>query len=319
MKKPLLLLALGATLLLIAGCGSKADHSVTAPQLSTQALPQAIAVPNGGFGPGGPHYFYTFATNHDPNSGAFTDLERIDLRTGQGTLGASLGVDFFDPERGLMSPLGLCFDQKGDLYTIVNWLLGPLPTSSRFARVNPVTGQVTWIGDYYQGNMTGPVSDKAGNLYGTGFSNGPNHEPPDWFVGDQNLYRINKKTGVREIIGDTGLRDIMDLAFDAHGRLYATTLNKLYILSTVNGSARLVANITGVPRNACGTQLEVMSIDFDSRGVLYGTAIEGFGVACFENTPFMSIDPCTGVAKVIGWTGQWYNHGGAIGNLRPPL
>ncbi len=317
MRKPLLLLAFAVTVLVIAGCSSKTDEPITAPQLSTQA----ISIPEGGFGAGGPQYFYTFATNHDPVWGVFCELEKIDLRTGAGTIGPTIDtplIDFNNP-RGIASPLGLCFDQKGDLYTIVNWLMGSLPTSSRLAKMDMNTGAVTWIGDYYDGNMTGPVADGAGRLYGTGFSNGPNHEPPDWFVGDQNLYRIDKATGVRTIIGDTGLRDIMDLAFDARGRLYATTMNKLYILSTVNGSSREVADITGVPKNACGIQLEVMSIDFDSRGVLYGTAIEGFATACFENTPFMRIDPKTGAGTVIGWTGQWYNHGGAIFNPRPPL
>ena len=62
-----------------------------------------------------------------------------------------------------------------------------------------------------------------------------------------------------------------------------------------------------------------MSIDFDANGTLYGTAIEGFASACYDNTPLVTIDPGTGAATTIGWTGQWYNHGGAISNPRPPV
>jgi hypothetical protein len=120
------------------------------------------------------------------------------------------------------------------------------------------------------------------------------------------------------VVGDTGLRDIMDLAFDARGRLYATTMNELYVLNLTDGSSKKVADITGVPVNECGIQLEVMSIDFDARGILYGTAIEGFANFCYDNTPLLRIDPETGTSEVIGWTGQWYNHGGAIVNPRPP-
>lgn len=316
MKRFLLVTGLLAIALVLAGCGK--SQKITAPVERPGAL-RAIDPGDGpAFKPG--TYFYTWATNRDPASMVFSDLERIDLSTGQGTIVTGLtGLDLAggDP-RGYPCPLGLAFDGRRSMYTIVNWLLGP-SNLSQLGRVDMVTGAFTPVGPVFDGNMAGPVMDAQGNLYAVGFSNGPNHEPPDYFVGDQYLYRINKNTGARTRIGDTGLRDIMDLAFDRSGKLYATTMNQLFVVNTVNGHSRKVADLTGVPVNACGIQLEVMSLEFDEDGTLYGTAIEGFAGACWEDTPFLKIDPKTGACTLIGWTGQWYNHGGAILTSRFPV
>lgn len=308
MKRLSAFLCLASLAFVLYGCDSK-PKSVVGPAaiLAPQSLAGSPQTLDGGRG-----HYYTFATNHDPASETFSEFEEIDLKTGKGTILWSLGADVTgaDP-RGYACPLGLAFDRDGSMYTVVDWVFGPTVTS-QFARVNVRTGDVSYIGQPYPIHMSGPVSDRDGNLYAMGFSNGPNHQPPDVFIGDRYLYRINKRTGVATKIGDTGLRDIMDLSFDPSGRLYATTMNQLYVINTWTGASRKVADITGVPKNACGIQLEVMSIEFDDCGTLYATAMEGFAVDCFDNSPFMTINPRTGEARVIGWTGQWYNHGGAF-------
>jgi hypothetical protein len=99
-----------------------------------------VVVPGGDGGGGRLQPFYTFAANHDPTSGTFTDFMAIDPCTGKGTIKWSLGEDAIGGEpRGPACPLGLAFDRDGTMYTVVNWMFGPAVTS-QFARVDVRTG-----------------------------------------------------------------------------------------------------------------------------------------------------------------------------------
>ncbi len=110
----------------------------------------------------------------------------------------------------------------------------------------------------------------------------------------------------------TGLPDVMDLAFDSQGTLWATTQNELYTISLDDGSATWVADITNVPPAPPGETNPrlIMSIAFDKHDVLYGTAIVGFWVTDYTVATIMRIDTETGEGTVIGYNELGYNHGG---------
>ena len=169
-------------------------------------------------------------------------------------------------------------------------------------------------------NFAGPAIDGCGDFYVTGFQV---PEPPFLF-GDSNLYRVNKHTGDLILVGDTGRTDWMDLDFDKKGKLWATTKNELYLLDTETGASTFVTSIYGVPHSdipgTCAEDwpgMEVMSIAFDKNDVLWATAMKGFSNCLDNNSPVMSIDTGTGVATIVGYTGDTpfiggYNHGGDI-------
>lgn len=244
-------------------------------------------------------------------------LERIDTRTGQGT-----HLWFFDipddPEFPgvplFVSPFGIAFDVDGTIYTIINWMdFNPEHPWSRLARVDRFTGAVTFIGEPYPMHFNGPEMDDCGNIYATGF-----RVPPVVF-GDSNLYRIDKVTGVATQVGDTGQSDWMDLDFDSEGNLWTTTDNKLYTLNTDTGAATFDTEIIGVPHEnipgVCEEDwpfMEVMTIAFDKKDNLWATAMRGLSQCAEVTSPVMEIDTETGLAKVIGYTGLSYNHGGDI-------
>jgi hypothetical protein len=94
--------------------------------------------------------------------------------------------------------------------------------------------------------------------------------------GDRYLYRFNKRTGVTTQIGYTGMSDWMDMAFDSHIRLYATTQNKLFRLDTETGAGTFVADASPVPDADRLHSMEVMSIAYDDRDLLYGTVMTIF-------------------------------------------
>jgi hypothetical protein len=178
---------------------------------------------------------------------------------------------------------------------------------SQFARVDTATGAVTLIGAPFPINTAGGDIDACGNYYATGF------EVPalGYIWGDSNLYRIDKLTGVPILVGDTSKTNWMDLAFDSEGTLWATTENELWTLDTETGAATFVTEIHGVPNEDPPDYMEVMSIAFDSKGDLYGTAMT---VYYFDPawSPVMKIDTKTGKTELLGYTNQVYNHGGDI-------
>ena len=165
------------------------------------------------------------------------------------------------------------------MYIINNWLLGPNPNLAELDRIDMETGEVTIIAQI-DNHFCGSEIDACGNLYTVGFQPPP---PNDGYYfsplyGDK-LCRIDKYTGAVTPIGTgTGLPDIMDLAFDSHGTLWATTENKLYTIGLDDGVATWVADITNVPPAPPGetNPRMIMSMAFDKHDVLYGTAIVGF-------------------------------------------
>ncbi len=252
-----------------------------------------------------PGEYYSFS--FEPRG--YWDFERISMRDGWGSINWSIGLTP-DPRPNVFgpTPFGLAFDVDGSMYTTLNILaFEPAQVESQFARVDSSTGEVTLIGDPFPINTAGGDIDACGNYYVTGF------EVPalGYIWGDSNLYVIDKQTGEPTLIGDTGKTNWMDLAFDSDGTLWATTENELHTLDTETGLATFITEIHGVPHAEPPDLMEIMSIAFDERGHLYGTAMTVY-YEDPDGSPVLKIDTVTGDATVIGYTHQVYNHGGDI-------
>jgi hypothetical protein len=242
------------------------------------------------------------------------NVEMIDVVHGAGVpVLEDLFLDQY-PGKGFAAGLGLAFDLDGSAYIINNWLLGDDPYLAELTKFDVTTGTSTVIASL--GNhFCGSEIDACGNLYSVGFE----PPPPNYgyyfspLYGDK-LCRIDKYTGEVTPIGNgTGLPDVMDLAFDSEGTLWATTDNKMYTIGLDDGVATWVSDITNVPPTPPGetNPMMIMSIAFDKHDRLYGTAMVGFCVVCDPaHSPIMRIDPYTGEGTVLGWSELGYNHGG---------
>ena len=193
---------------------------------------------------------------------------------------------------------------------------------SQLARIDLQTGAMEPIGPVHDINFAGPEFDAYGNLYATGFTVGPPEGGPIYVWGDSYLYRIDKHTGEKTAIGDTGHTEWMDLDFDSQGRLWGTFGNDLYVIDTQTGASTFVTHVDGVEENripgVCEEDwayMEIMGMAFDHNDVLWATAMKGFSY-CEEGglaAPVMTIDIEAGQAHLVGSTlidGQ--SHGGDI-------
>ena len=269
-----------------------------------------------------------FNTIYWPPPAYPVSVMKLDRRTGSGTPVATLDAPPAPPGwvgeyPGFSTPYGLAYDVDGTVYSLQNWFDAvPSECFSQLVRIDLATGAMDPIGPVHNMNFAGPEFDAHGNLYATGFTVGPPEGGPTYVWGDSFLYRIDKRTGEKTRIGDTGHTEWMDLDFDSQGRLWGTFGNDLYTLDTETGASEFVTHIYGVQENripgVCEEDwqyMEVMGIAFDHRDVLWATAMKGFSL-CEEGglaVPFMSIDTHTGVATLVGSSiieGQ--SHGGDI-------
>ncbi|MCP4293880.1 MAG: hypothetical protein GY780_18780 [bacterium] len=244
-------------------------------------------------------------------------LERINVRRG-------VGVPFLDDVfldeieeggRGWTAGLGLTFDVDGSVYIINNWLDGdPSDVDGELTKINMITGEFTVIADL-ENHFSGSEIDDCGNLYSVGFEPQGNNSGYYFspLYGDK-LCFIDKYSGDVTPIGlGTGLHDVMDLAFDSEGTLWATTENKLFTISLDDGVATWVCDITNVPPAPEGetNPMMIMSIAFDKHDRLFGTAMVGFCEICDPyHSPIMKIDSETGEGTLLGYSELGYNHGG---------
>jgi hypothetical protein len=239
--------------------------------------------------------------------------EVIDVRHGEGI--PYLDDIFLDefPGRGLSAGLGLTFDVDGTCYILNNWLGGDNPNLCELTRVDMTTGETTVIAEI-QNHFSGSEIDACGNLYTVGFEpQGINYGYYLSPLYQDKLCMVNKYTGEVTPIGEgTGLPDVMDLAFDSAGNLWATTDNKMYIIDLETGVANWVSDITNVPSANPDepNPMMIMSIAFDKHDNLFGTGIIGFCSICEDPSPIMQIDPYSGEGTLLGFNELGYNHGG---------
>ena len=313
MKKNVLLFCMLATCLLGFACVSDQPgqpdpaRTVLGPDVDGGAKRAAALTPGG---------YYSFAWNND--IATYSDFELISKRDGRATpiwtLSGQNAWITVPPTLWGPSPVGLAFDLDGSMYTVIGSYYFDAPDArSRFARVDAATGQVTYIGDPVAMNYCGPDIDSKGNFYVCGMD-----IPHLGYIhGTGRLYKVDKGTGAFTEIGPLNVQmaEWMDLAFDSHDQLYATTQNKLFKIDTATGDITGIIPILGVPGDPppppYTLMQEVMSIAFDENDVLYGTAMNvewGTG----HGSPVMRIDTTTGQATFLGFTEQVENHGGDI-------
>jgi len=253
---------------------------------------------------------------------------RIDGHSGQGTHFVTLDVPqappgWPGPYPGFATPYGLAFDNDGTVYSINNWFDGVQEESfSQLVRIDLATGDMEPIGPVHEINFAGPEFDGCGHLYATGFTVGDPAGGPPYVWGDSNLYRFDKHTGEKTLIGDTGDTKWMDLEFDADGVLWGTFGNDLYTIDPETGASTLATHIYGVETNwipgICEEDwqyMEVMSLAFDHNGTLWATAMRGFSLCDAGGlaAPVMTIDLGTGIADLVGSTAlDGQSHGGDI-------
>lgn len=152
----------------------------------------------------------------------------------------------------------------------------------------------------------------------------------------QSLYTIDASTGAATLVGNTGLTEIADIAYDPFSdRMYALTRGAdLYTLNRTTGAATLLASVAGTqPEGSLAFDLaasRLLATRSDELGVVNtataafsavggpgatddndfsGLAFNGLGVlyAYAKNgsieDSLVRIDPTTGVATRVGLTG----------------
>jgi hypothetical protein len=198
-----------------------------------------------------------------------THLAQINTSTGASTMIGAFGVG---------STYGNAFDLDGTLYATTN--------SSTLARINLTTGAATILGALPT-QMYAIDFDPLGNLYGFGWNGG--------------LYRLSESNGSGVLVGFSGVLSMMDISFDAFGKLYGTVGGRLYTFNTSTGT--VTSNIAIVGLASPG---DIMGLMFDEANVLYATAH-------INSSPLYTINVSTGLATpVAATTGLNGPHGGDI-------
>ena len=142
------------------------------------------------------------------------ELIRIDQTTGAGIL---VGPGANDPNAGLT---GLAFDTSGQLFASTNNspVFGGTPAST-LLRIDPLTGeQLAEIGTVRLADGTPVVINDLALQPGTGVLFGTAIDPN---TVTNNIYTIDKATGVATLVGNTGVVGAT-LAFGPDGTLYQT-------------------------------------------------------------------------------------------------
>ena len=153
------------------------------------------------------NYYYTSTDNG-------STLAKINLENGITTIIGSFGYS---------QTFTMAFTPDGKAWTLVN--------SNQLASVDLSTGIATPIGSAFSFQSYNLDSDSSGQLYVLGSSN-------------QNLYKINSTNGSTELIGSTGLSNVMDIGFDSKDKLWAiNSTKKLYSVNTITGTSTLEINI----------------------------------------------------------------------------
>jgi len=202
----------------------------------------------------------------------------------------------------------LATDTDGTVYGLLNVLRTPTGLS-QLVTIDPATARVRPVGFPNTINLLAFGIGPDGTAYAGGFN-----APSLGFVGDPNLYRIDKATGQLILIGDTGVEMLMDFAFDSEGTMWGTVGDELYTIDTETGVAQHAVTITGVDAVMTDPDAEIMGIMFDESDVLYATAFSRI-----EQSPVFIIDTVTGLATGAATPGLSATHGGDIFLGQGPL
>jgi hypothetical protein len=207
------------------------------------------------------------------------------------------------PESVLIPEMALDID--GTLYGLVN-RRGTQSGLSQLVIIDKETAQVTPVGFPNAINLMAFDIGPDGTAYVAGFN-----APAGGWIGDTNLYSIDKATGELTLIGDTGVDRLMDLAIDSSGTMWGSaghtvTDNELYVIDTSTGAAQHAATITGVDAAMTDPNTAIMGIMFDENDVLYATAW-----SLIESSPLFIVDTVTGQATLAAQVEMSLPHGAA--------
>jgi len=150
--------------------------------------------------------------------------------------------------------------------------------------VNQSTGATTPVS-----GITGPTAlpleiDTVGNAFSIGYN-------------DSLLYRVNRINGVFTPIGNTGIANVMDIAYDTTGTLWATVGNQLWTVNTLTGASTFKGTMSGVQN--------IMGIAFDNSNQL-------IALDYTPNSAVYRVNTTTFVGTKIADTGISFAHGGDI-------
>lgn len=190
------------------------------------------------------------------------------------TMDTSTGATSVIGNFGFSSTFGNAFDLDGTLFATTS--------SNSLSSVDMTTGVATVIGGLSE-NMYSIEIDSLGNLFGLAWSG--------------NLYNINKNTGEDTLIGNTGISNSMDLAFDSNDNLYATVGGTLFEID------ELTASVLGTTSVSLGSAN--MGIMFDEFDTMWATVYS-------SNSGLYTMDVNTGVATLQFSTFLDNPHGGDI-------
>ncbi len=190
-------------------------------------------------------------------------LATIDTQTGASNVIGSFGYG---------GTYGNAFDLDGTLYATTS--------SNTLSTVNLATGAATVLGSLPE-NMYAIDIDSQGVLYGLSWSG--------------RLFELDKANGVGTLIGNTGIGNTMDIAFDSSDNLYATVGGNLYKVDKSTGS---VLSTTAISIGGAN-----MGIMFDANDTLWATTYT-------TNSGLYTMDVNTGFATLQYGGVGYYAHGG---------
>jgi DNA-binding beta-propeller fold protein YncE len=170
---------------------------------------------------------------------------------------------------GTFGCTSVALSSQGNLYSVC----GPIkvddpdkygcmtPGPQRLATIDPKTGRATMFGEPVEKlNVMALEFAPDGTLYAVGDANPAS---PTF----NTLYTVDQKTGAFSAVGSTGVQApefFMDLAVDARGTMYGSSMDSLFTIDRKTGTASKVVDFVG----GAG----VMGLSFDkSHGRLYAS------------------------------------------------
>lgn len=151
--------------------------------------------------------------------GASTKLVRIDAKSGAAHETVTMPV---------AQLRAIAFDGKADLYAARF-------TNGDLFRINPVTGDTTFIGETRLNLLSGlAINPVDGSLWAARASNA--------------IYKINKATAEVTVVGNTGFSQTSEIEFDAGGKLFGITgfganaVNELIEIDPITGKGTLIGS-----------------------------------------------------------------------------
>jgi len=199
-------------------------------------------------------------------------LYHIDPHTGKGSFVADTGLSEVD---------SMARDPSGVIYTSSG---GTYATSGALHTINPATGQVLTTVSLPIKDIRGLAFDLSGRLYALNLDT--------YHAGGRNeLFIVDTTSGDATSLGKLNVNGVQGLTFGPDGTLYGWEVNALgngvlgYGLVTIDLHTLICADVDP----AWNGHTEILTLDFDGDGILYG---------CRDF--LYTVDPSTGDRTMVG-------------------